>query len=250
MRTGTKPGRCNRRDELEAALTALRQRIEHAATSAGRRPEDIRIVAITKTFSAQDAALLTDLGIDDLGENRDQEASAKVMEFRGLRPDAAPRWHMVGRLQRNKARSVLGWADVVQSVDSQRLADALHAAVRAAVDAGSRQGSLDVLLQASLDGNPNRGGCPLAELPGLADHVARHDGLRLRGLMAVVPLGADPDGAFDALRGAFEALVSRYPQATELSAGMTGDLEAAIRHGSTCVRVGTALLGDRPLASP
>jgi PLP dependent protein len=250
MRPGMRPNRHNRSDELVAALTALRQRIEHAAVSAGRRPEEIRIVAVTKTFPAQDVALLTDLGIGDFGENRDQEASAKVMKFRELRPEAAPRWHMVGRLQRNKARSVLGWADVVQSVDSQRLADALHAAVRAAVDAGRRQGPLDVLLQASLDGNPNRGGCPLAELPDLADHVAHCDGLRLRGLMAVAPLGTDPDGAFDALRDAFEALVSSYPQVTELSAGMTDDLEAAIRHGSTCVRVGTALLGDRPLASP
>jgi PLP dependent protein len=250
MRSGLRPGRHHRSDELAAALTALRQRIEHAVASAGRKPEEIRIVAVTKSFPVQDAALLADLGIDDLGENRDQEASAKIMEFRRLRPHAAPRWHMVGRLQRNKARSVLGWADVVQSVDSQRLADALHAAVRTAVDAGRRQGPLDVLLQASLDGDLNRGGCPLAELPGLADHVACRDGLRLRGLMAVAPLGADPDRAFDALRDAFEALVSRYPQATELSAGMTDDLEAAIRHGSTCVRVGTALLGDRPLASP
>ena len=240
----------SRRDELAAALTKLSQRIAAAAADAGRDPAGIRLVAVTKTFPAQDAALLVDLGVTDLGENRDQEAATKVDELRRLRPDAAPRWHMVGRLQRNKARSVVGWADMVQSVDSRRLADALDRAVHAARDAGRRRGPLDVLLQASLDADPNRGGCPLGDLAELADHLAALTGLRLRGLMAVAPLGADPDQAFEALQRAAEALQRRHPQATELSAGMTDDLEAAIRHGSTCVRVGTALLGGRQLASP
>lgn len=239
-----------REAQLADALAALTGRIATAAASAGRESAGIRVVAVTKTFPATDAALLVDLGITDLGENRDQEAVVKVGELRGLRPGAAPRWHMVGRLQRNKARSVAGWADVVQSVDSQRLADALHDAVGTAVDRGRRAGALDVLLQASIDGDPHRGGCPLADLPKLADHVADLSWLRLRGLMAVAPLDMDPDRAFEALQQAAVALRRDHPRAVELSAGMTADLEAAIRHGSTCVRVGTALLGYRPLASP
>jgi len=240
----------NRREELAAALGRLTGRIEHAAAEAGRDPKEIRLVAVTKTFPAQDAALLVDLGVTDLGENRDQEAAAKVVQVRELRPLASPRWHMVGRLQRNKARSVVGWADVVQSVDSRRLADALDGAARTAIDTGRRQRPLDVLLQASLDGDPARGGCPLPELPALADHVAGMPRLRLRGVMAVAPLGAEPDGAFATLQRAAAELRAAHPTAVELSAGMTDDLEAAIRHGSTCVRVGTALLGGRRLASP
>jgi len=240
----------SRRDELATALARLTARIGRAASSAGRDPRSIRLVAVTKTFPAQDAALLTDLGVTHLGENRDQEGGQKADQLRLLRPDATVCWHMVGRLQRNKARTVLRWAAMVQSVDSPRLAGALDTAVRAALDAGGRARPLDVLLQASLDDDPTRGGCPLADLPALADQVAASDGLRLRGLMAVAPLGADPDRAFEALYRAAVAVQARHPEATELSAGMTGDLEAAIRHGSTCVRVGTALLGGRPLASP
>jgi pyridoxal phosphate enzyme (YggS family) len=240
----------SRRDELAAALARLTARIEPAARSAHRDPASIRLVAVTKTFPAEDAALLVDLGVTDLGENRDQEAGAKAQRLRQLRPEASPCWHMVGRLQRNNARTVIRWAAMVQSVDSPRLADALHTAVRAAIDGGRRAGPLDVLLQASLDDHPGRGGCPLGDLPALADQVAARDGLRLRGVMAVAPLGADPDPAFDALQRAAVALRAAHPDATELSAGMTDDLEAAIRHGSTCVRVGTALLGGRPLASP
>lgn len=240
----------SRRDELASALARLTTRIERAAQQTGRDPAGIRLVAVTKTFPAQDAALLIDLGVTHLGENRDQEAGAKAAQLRRLRPHASPCWHMVGRLQRNKARTVVRWADMVQSVDSLRLADALHSAARVAIEGGYREGPLEVLLQASLDADPGRGGCPLADLPRLADHVAASDALRLRGLMAVAPLDADPDRAFEVLHGAAVALRAQHPGATEISAGMTGDLDAAIRHGSTCVRVGTALLGSRPLTSP
>jgi uncharacterized pyridoxal phosphate-containing UPF0001 family protein len=118
-----------RRDELAAALSAVRERIVAACTAAGRGPGEVRLIAITKTFPATDAALLADLGMLDLGENREQEATTKVAELRELRPDAAVRWHMVGRLQRNKARPVARWAAEIQSVDSDRLADALDRAV-------------------------------------------------------------------------------------------------------------------------
>jgi uncharacterized pyridoxal phosphate-containing UPF0001 family protein len=157
---------------------------------------------------------------------------------------------MLGRLQRNKARAVAKWAAEVQSVDSDRLADALDKAVRNARDAGDRTTTLDVLIQVSIDGDPTRGGVSLDTLLPLADHVARSGELLLRGLMAVAPLGMAPDDAFERLASAAGRLREDHPGATEISAGMTGDLESAIAHGSTCVRVGTALLGARGLASP
>jgi len=250
----TEPARgSDRRAELAAALARLHGRIEAAAGAVGRDAAGIRLVAVTKTFPASDAALLAGLGVTDLGENRDQEAAAKTAEVARLLPGAAIRWHMVGRLQRNKARSVAGWADVVQSVDSERLAGALDRAVQAALHDGHRRRPLEVLVQVSLDPPEeaeHRGGCPPADVPALAARIADARGLVLRGVMAVAPLGADPGPAFERLAGVAAGVRETYPQAMEISAGMTGDLEAAITHGSTCVRVGTALLGHRRLTSP
>jgi pyridoxal phosphate enzyme (YggS family) len=239
-----------RRAELAAALARVRHRIAAAALAAGRDPEEIRLLAVTKTRPAFDAALLTDLGMLDLAENREQEGAAKSAELAFLRPNAQVRWHLVGRLQRNKARAAARWSAEVQSVDSPRLAEALTRGVVAARAAGERAGPLDVLVQASIDGDPNRGGCPIEDLPGLADRVARSNELRLRGIMAIAPLGMHPGAAFERLAAAAERLRNDHPRATEISAGMTDDLEPAIAHGSTCVRVGTALLGARGLASP
>lgn len=243
-----------RRAELAASLEIVRGRIDDACAAAGRDPGEVRLLAVTKTFPASDAALLADLGLCDLAENRDQEAAPKAVELAAQRPGLPVRWHMVGRLQRNKAKSVARWASEVQSVDSQRLAEALAAAVRNAREAGTRSEPLDVLLQASLDtagDAERRGGCPLGDLPELADVIARSgESLRLRGVMAVAPLGANPEPAFVRLAEAHELVKRDHPDATDLSAGMSGDLETAVAHGSTCVRVGTALLGGRSLASP
>jgi pyridoxal phosphate enzyme (YggS family) len=240
----------DRRAEIAAALDTVRERITAACRAAGRAENTVRLIAVTKTFPASDAALLTDLGVVDLGENREQEAGTKVADLRELRPDATVRWHMLGRLQRNKARAVARWAAEIQSVDSDRLVDALDKAVRNAREAGDRTTPLDVLVQVSIDSDPERGGAPLDTLMPLADHVARSSELRLRGLMAVAPLTMTPDEAFERLAGASDRLREDHPEATELSSGMTGDLESAVTHGSTCVRVGTALLGTRGLASP
>ncbi|MEC3977686.1 YggS family pyridoxal phosphate-dependent enzyme [Amycolatopsis sp. H20-H5] len=239
-----------RRDELAEALAAVEDRVARACAAAGRPREAVRLLAVTKTFPASDAALLADLGVRDVAENRDQEAGEKAAEVASLRPDSGLRWHMVGRLQRNKARSVVRWADEVQSVDSERLAGALAKAVRAARDAGERESALDVLIQVSLDDDPERGGCPLNELGRLAERITREGDLSLRGLMAVAPLGGDPAEAFERLARAGDSLRVDHPNAGEVSAGMSNDLEQAITHGSTCVRVGTALLGGRGLASP
>lgn len=238
-----------RRAELAGALSALRERIAAACAAAGREPGEVGLVAVTKTFPAVDVAALCDLGLREFGENKAQEAAPKVAELDELRPDAGARWHMVGRLQRNKARSVATWAQQVQSVDSERLVTALAKAVRTAIEHGERTGTLDVLLQVSLDERPDRGGCPPEEVLTLAAGVARTSELNLRGLMAVAPLQADPEPAFERLATIADRLRRDHPEATELSAGMTGDLETAIAYGSTCVRVGTALLGGRQLAS-
>lgn len=240
----------DRKSELAHNLTTVRDRIAQAATAAHRDPAEIRLLVVTKNFPATDVALLADLGQTDVGENRDAEAAAKADELTRLRPTNPVRWTMVGRLQRNKARSVAEWAAEVQSVDSTRLADALRHAVEVSLDRGIRNTALDVYVQASIDDDPDRGGCPIDDLPALCDHIASLDTLRLRGVMAVAPLGMPPERAFDRLRPAAEQLRAAHPEATGLSAGMSGDLEQAIAYGSTCVRVGTAVLGSRRLTSP
>lgn len=239
-----------RRTELAEALRRVRGRIDAACAAAGRHPSSVRMLAVTKTFPAADVAHLIDLGLTEFGENRDQEASAKAVELAGLRPVHAICWHMVGTVQRNKTRSIVRWAAEVQSVDSLRLADALARASDTAIGDGVRTVPLDVLLQVSLDGDPDRGGCAIPRIPELAERVTQLGGLRFRGLMTVAPLGIEPEKVFAQLAEVAERLRGDYQDATELSAGMSDDLETAIAHGSTCVRVGTALLGRRKLASP
>lgn len=224
----------SRQDELAANLAAVEDRLTAACAAAGRDRSEVELVAVTKFHPVEDVAALADLGVRAFGESRDQEARAKA----AARPDLA--WHFVGRLQTNKAASVASYARVVESVDRLPLVQALSAgAVKA-------QRAVDVLLQVSLDGDVDRGGALAADLPALADAVAAAEGLQLRGLMAVAPLGADADAAFAVLAGLSAALRRDHPDATTVSAGMTSDLEQAVRHGSTAVRVGTALLGQRP----
>ncbi|MCO1655898.1 YggS family pyridoxal phosphate-dependent enzyme [Pseudonocardia humida] len=239
-----------RAEEFATRLAAVRTRIAEACRAAGRDPAEVELVAVTKTVPAEDVALLLDLGLETFGENRVQEAGAKVERVAELRPAARPRWSLVGGLQRNKAAAAARWADRVESVDSIRVADALDRAVRRLLETGGRAAPLPVLLQFSVDGDPRRGGVPAADLEPLAEHVARCGGLQLRGVMAVAPLGMEQDRAFSAVATAANRVRTRFPQANTLSAGMSGDFESAIRHGSDVVRVGTALVGDRPLASP
>jgi pyridoxal phosphate enzyme (YggS family) len=188
--------------------------------------------------------------LTEFGENRVQEASAKVDDLRVLRPGAPADWHLIGQLQRNKVRATARWAHTVQSVDSVRLATALGTAVHAAQQAGERTTSLRVFIQVKLDDDPGRGGVPLGQLAELAEIIAQTGELHLCGLMAVAPLGEPVKLPFDRLAQASRTLQLAHPEAVEISAGMSGDLEEAIDHGSTCVRVGTALLGGRRLASP
>jgi PLP dependent protein len=239
-----------RRAELAESLAQVRDRLERACLAAGRGSDEVELLAVTKNFPAADVALLTDLGLSSFAENREQEARGKVAEHARLRPNAAPRWHMVGQLQRNKARSVARWADVVESVDSERLAQALARATANALDAGERDRPLDVLVQVNLDAAAGRGGVAPDDVPGLAEKITATSDLRLRGVMAVAPLGGDPAVAFATLSEIAGRLRADHPEAVEVSAGMSGDLESAVAHGSTRVRVGTALLGRRRLISP
>ncbi|MFD6881345.1 YggS family pyridoxal phosphate-dependent enzyme [Rhodococcus sp. DT1] len=237
----------DRRVELSGRLQAVRERLAAAARAAGRDPSEVSLLVVTKYFPVTDAVLLHELGCRAFGESREQEAAAKIAQFRERVPDEVE-WHMIGRLQRNKARAVARWAHTVHSVDSLRLAGALAKGAAAAQDSGERSTPVRVLLQISLDGDRERGGVVADELDSLADAVADSGELELGGVMGVPPLGWEPDAAFERLAELHARLLQRYPGATELSAGMSGDLEHAVRWGSTCVRVGTAVLGIRPLA--
>ncbi|HEX8095155.1 YggS family pyridoxal phosphate-dependent enzyme [Jatrophihabitans sp.] len=228
--------------ELRDNLAAVRSRIQRGCAAAGRSGEEITLIAVTKFFPVTDAALLAELGVTDLGESRDQDASVKSAQLAAL-TGVAVRWHFIGRLQSNKARSVARYAGLVHSVDRQGLADALEDGVRRA----GRE-ALDVLVQLSLDAAPaaeGRGGGAADELMRLADRIAGSDVLRLAGIMAIAPLEGDPDQAFSRLAEVAQWLRENHPAAGIVSAGMSDDLEAALRHGATHVRIGTALLGRR-----
>jgi PLP dependent protein len=225
-----------RAEEVAAHLEVVRRRIADACEGTGRSPDEVSLVVVTKFFPASDVRILADLGVTDVGENRHQEASEKAAEC----ADLGLRWHFIGALQSNKAAAVASYADVVESVDRRKLVTPL--------DRGAGDRTLDVLLQVSLDppGSGHRAGADPAVLGDLADAVAASDHLRLRGLMAVAPLGEDPAAAFARLAAVHTDLLADHPDATTLSAGMSGDLEHAIAHGATHVRVGSAVLGPRP----
>lgn len=227
----------SRMDELSSGLARVRARIDHACQGVGRDPAEVTLVVVTKFFPASDVRLLADLGVTDVGENRHQEAEAKAREC----ADLDLRWHFIGGLQSNKAAAVAAYADVVESVDRPKL---LAPLARGAADRRLR-----VLLQVSLDpaGAGHRAGVPPVDLGALADRVGEYDQLDLAGLMAVAPLGEDPGAAFARLAEVRSTFLADHPAATVLSAGMSGDLEQAVAHGATHVRVGSAILGPRPV---
>jgi pyridoxal phosphate enzyme (YggS family) len=235
-----------RRDEIGANLRKVGERIAAACLQAGRDPGEVTLVVVTKTYPATDVEHLAALGVRDVGENRDQEAAAKAAEVAAAGVDV--RWHFVGQLQRNKCKSVVRYADLVQSVSGVRLAGTLAEAARR-----HRDRPLEVLVQVSLDGDPVRGGAVDSashgddvELDRVLAAVAESETLSLRGLMAVAPLGWRPDRAFGMLAETAAKVRARYPQATVLSAGMSDDFESAIHYQATLVRIGSALLGNRP----
>jgi pyridoxal phosphate enzyme (YggS family) len=206
-----------------------------ACAAAGRDVSELTLIAVTKTRPASDVRLLHELGLADVGENRDSEAAPKAARC----ADLDLTWHFVGQLQTNKAASVVRYASVVHSVDRPRLIRALGRAARGA-------GRLvECLVEVSLDGDPARGGAVAGDVPALAEALAAEEGLTLSGVMAVAPLSMAPADAFARLLASAAAVRAIRPAATVISAGMSGDLEAAVGAGATHLRIGTALLGDR-----
>ncbi|MEG3626219.1 YggS family pyridoxal phosphate-dependent enzyme [Streptomyces poriticola] len=234
----------DRKDELAGNLAKVEERITAACAAAGRAREDVTLIVVTKTYPADDVRMLAELGVRHVAENRDQDAAPKAAAC----SDLPLSWHFVGQLQTNKVRSVVGYADVVQSVDRSRLVTTLS---KEAVRAGREVGCLiQVALDASVSGRGERGGVAPGGIEELADLVAGSPGLRLGGLMTVAPLSGEYAGRQQA---AFEHLVDlstdlrrTHPAANMVSAGMSTDLEQAVAAGATHVRVGTAVLGVRP----
>ncbi|MBC2867202.1 YggS family pyridoxal phosphate-dependent enzyme [Streptomyces mexicanus] len=234
----------DRKDDIAKNLAKVQERIAAACEAAGRPREDVTLIVVTKTYPAADVRALAELGVRHVAENRDQEAAPKAAEC----ADLSLSWHFVGQLQTNKVRSVVGYADVVQSVDRARLVTALS---KEAVRAGREVGCLiQVALDAGESGRGERGGVAPAGIEELADLVARSEGLRLDGLMTVAPLTGEYAGrqqaAFERLMDLSTDLRRNHPAATMVSAGMSADLEQAVAAGATHVRVGTAVLGVRP----
>lgn len=226
---------------VRANLADARARIERACERAGRSPDEVSLVAVTKTYPADDVRILASLGVRDVGENRDQEAAPKAAET----ADLGLTWHFVGQLQTNKARSVASYADVVHSVDRAKLARALGDR------AGAAGRALTCLVQVNLDDDSRagvigpRGGVDPEDALAVADAIGEHGALTLGGVMAVAPRGGDASAAFARLREVAARVRDRYPLATMVSAGMSADLEAAVERGATHLRLGTALLGNR-----
>ena len=225
----------DRREELALRLAEVRHRIGKACQTAGRDPAELTLIGVTKTRPASDVRLLGELGLHDVGENRDAEAAPKAAQC----ADLDLTWHFIGQLQTNKCASVVRYASVVHSVDRLRLIRALGKAARGAGRV------VEGLIEVSLDGDPARGGAVAADVPALAEALAAEEGLVLGGVMAIAPLGMEPAAAFASLRQSATAVQALRPAATVISAGMSSDLEAAVESGATHLRIGTALLGDR-----
>jgi pyridoxal phosphate enzyme (YggS family) len=228
--------------QLAGRLEVVRGRIQAAADAAGRS-EQPSLIVVTKFHPAADVRRLAALGVTDVGENRDQEAAGKAS---GL-ADLDIRWHFIGQLQSNKAKSVAKYAASVQSIDRPQLVDTLAKAIMREQDTTGRA-DLDCFIQVSLedDAGAHRGGASPADVEVLASQIEAAAGLRLSGLMAVAPLGADPEAAFEKLAGISEALRAVHPAAAGISAGMSQDLEAAVKFGATHLRIGSDILGSRP----
>ena len=221
-------------------IAAVRSRIAAAAVRAGRSPEDVRIVAVTKGHPLERAREAVAAGLADLGENRVQEALAKQAAW----PDGPARWHLIGHLQRNKVKLVVGRFALIHSLDSIRLADALEAAGAAA---GRVQ---DVLVEVNVAREAQKNGALPDEAPALVAHAAGLSHLRLLGLMTMAPYGAPAavqHQVFGGLRELRDRVSRNLGLATlsQLSMGMSGDFEIAVEEGATMVRLGTILFGER-----
>ena len=236
--------------QLSHRLESLDSRISAACAAAGRSPDGVTSVIVTKTWPADDVRRLFELGVRDMAENRDQEARPKVAEC----ADLDITWHFVGQMQRNKANSVARYADFVHSVDRVALARSLDSGAERAgrrlkcfvqVSLGSSDSPVGPHSGGAEVSGPHRGGADASDVLDVCEAVAESHQLDLVGLMAVAPLGERPESAFERLALVREPVLRSFPQAVLLSAGMSSDLEEAIAIGATHVRVGSAVLGKR-----
>jgi pyridoxal phosphate enzyme (YggS family) len=211
------------------AIDRKAQLAENLAAVKASIPNDVHLIVVTKTFPLSDAQLLHELGVSEFGENRDQEGKAKA-------PFVPGKWHFQGQLQSNKLKSIANWADVIQTIDSLRYVELLSKA---------SEKNLEVFIQVSLDGEVHRGGALPDQLNQIADSILASSNLKLQGLMAVAPLGEQPDSAFERLAKIHQNFVAAYPNAPFLSSGMSSDYLSAIAHGATHIRVGSSILGSR-----
>ena len=230
----------NQEEQLAARIAAVRTTIAEAAQRAGRSPDEIILIAVSKTKPLEMVRLAYQLGVTDFGENRVQEALTKIAEFH---PDGL-RWHMIGHLQSNKASKAVAAFDFIQSVDSLHLAQALS---RHAVE---QQKRLPVLLQVNISGEASKEGVSPNDAAALARQIVTLPQLELQGLMTVAPLVQDPEETrpvFRALRLLRDRLREEVPESSwhHLSMGMTDDYRVAIEEGATIVRVGRAIFGER-----
>lgn len=211
------------------ALDRKTQLAQNLAAVKATIPDNVHLIVVTKTFPLSDAQILAELGVTEFGENRDQEGKEKA-------PLVPGKWHFQGQLQSNKLKSITSWADVIQTIDTSRYVELVSKAT-------SRE--LEVFIQVTLDGQVHRGGALPADLNSIADAILATSNLKLQGLMAVAPLGEEPDSAFERLAEIHQKFKADFPESPYLSAGMSGDYLAAISHGATHVRVGSSILGSR-----
>ena len=217
-----------RKAEIARNLQEVKERIIGAAKSVNRDPNEIELIVVTKTFPISDIEILRELGETNFGENRDQEAGPKAEIISAT-------WHFQGQIQSNKIKSICQWADVIHSISSEK--EILKFA--------QSERKHQLFLQVSLDGQVGRGGASPAELAQLADLVNESNNLELLGLMAVAPLGVEPMKAFADLAQINQGFAGQFANSKFLSAGMSGDFEAAIKYGATHIRVGSSILGSR-----
>lgn len=218
-----------RRTEIAERLLDVQERIAAAAKKAQRDPSEITLIAVTKTFPISDIEILSQLGVQEFGENRDADAAPKAAAVPG-------RWHFQGQIQSNKLKSICSWAHVIHSLDELRHFQVIEKFATH---------PLEIFLQVNLDGLAERGGAAIESLYPLASIIQAHPVHRLAGLMAVAPLGIDPEIAFGNLHEIQRAFLRDFPSAKSLSAGMSQDFEIAISHGATHLRIGSQIMGSR-----
>lgn len=221
----------SREEELSSNLNRVRERIAFAANNVGRVADDVTLIVVTKTYPTSDVETLHNLGVQNFAENRDREGREKSVFVPST-------WHFQGQIQSNKISSIASWASVIHSLDDPRHLRILTKAV-------PESKVISVFIQICLDPQPGRGGILLQGLSPLAELILEAPALKLEGLMAVAPLGEDPESAFSRLARIHSDFSQQFPQSSSLSAGMSGDFEIAIKYGATHVRVGSSILGSR-----